>query len=175
MRCTISNILDKAPSLSSRSSQLRQWGEELLDKSTHGEAGLAAFDRFSENLIHYNMRERISHVTKGLKLNSSKRTNLVRFPSNRIEPFWPNAFLEGEVRHHRNRGWSSLSMTKFVRCLCQSTLFHNLLTTLIPTGTASTPVELTSDELNAMRYACGYVPCSLLKKYETNVGRYIHN
>ena len=36
----------------------------------------------------------------------------------------------------------------------------------------ATPVELhvTSDELNAMRYACGYVPCSLLKKYETKGG-----
>ena len=38
-----------------------------------------------------------------------------------------------------------------------------------PTGT-STPVELTSDELNAMEYACGYVPCSPLKKYETKCG-----
>ena len=34
----------------------------------------------------------------------------------------------------------------------------------------TTPVELTSDELNAMRYACGYVPRSLLKKYETKCG-----
>ena len=33
-------------------------------------------------------------------------------------------------------------------------------------GTASIPVELTSDELNAMWCACGYVPRSLLKKYE---------
>ena len=39
-----------------------------------------------------------------------------------------------------------------------------------PTSTASTPVELSSDELNAMRYACGYVPRSLLKKYETKCG-----
>jgi hypothetical protein len=42
-------------------------GEELLDKSTQGEAGLAAFDRFSENLIRYNyIQERINHITNGL-------------------------------------------------------------------------------------------------------------
>ena len=29
---------------------------------------------------------------------------------------------------------------------------------------------LTEDELNAMRYACGYVPHALLKKYETRCG-----
>ena len=38
------------------------------------------------------------------------------------------------------------------------------------TGTASTPVELTNDELNAMQYTCGYDPRSLLKKYETKCG-----
>ena len=89
MRCAISNVLDKTPSLSSRSSQLRQWREELLEKSTHGEASLAAFDRFSEDLIHY-MRERISHVTKGLKLNSSKRTKIWSdFHQIRLNPSGP--------------------------------------------------------------------------------------
>ena len=39
-----------------------------------------------------------------------------------------------------------------------------------PASKVSTPVELTSDELNAMRYACGCVPHSLLKKYETKCG-----
>ena len=39
-----------------------------------------------------------------------------------------------------------------------------------PSSKVTTLVERTSDELNAMRYACSYVPCSLLKKYETKSG-----
>ena len=54
---------------------MRQWGQELLDKSAQGEAEIAAFDRFSEQLIHCT-RERIQVVTKGLKLSSSKRTKI---------------------------------------------------------------------------------------------------
>ena len=89
MRCAISNVKDKTPSQSSRSCQLRLWGEELLDKSTRGEAGLAAFDRFRENLIGY-IRERINHVTKGLKLNSSKRTKIWSdFHQIRLDPSGP--------------------------------------------------------------------------------------
>ena len=37
-------------------------------------------------------------------------------------------------------------------------------------SSSSRPVELTEDELNAMRYACGYVSRSLLKKYENKAG-----
>ena len=66
------DVEDKTPLKYSRRCQLHRWGQELLDKS---EAGLAASDRFSETLICY-ARERINQVTKGLKLNSSKRTRI---------------------------------------------------------------------------------------------------
>ena len=39
---------------------------------------------------------------------------------------------------------------------------------LPPTTTA--PIQFTTDELNAMRYASGYVPHKLLKKYENKCG-----
>ena len=50
---------------------------------------MAAFDRFSENLIRY-IRERINHVTKGLKLNSSKCTKIWSdFHQIRLDPSGP--------------------------------------------------------------------------------------
>ena len=152
MRCAIFNVLDKTPSLSSRSSQLRRWGEELLDKSTHGEAGLAAFDRFSENLIHY-MRERISHVTKGLKLNSSKRTKIWSdFHQIRLNPSGP-----------MHSSWKELLEKLGITGtetdpLLEQSVYDEICTMLVSeyftsqaahntdhTGTASTPVELTSE------------------------------
>ena len=37
-------------------------------------------------------------------------------------------------------------------------------------SSASAAVSFTDDELNAMRYACGYIPHVLLKKYEVRDG-----
>ena len=52
-------------------------------------------------------------------------------------------------------------------------LFQQLLTIEItkemPTREQE-PIILTPDELNAMQYACGYVPYKLLKKYEKKMG-----
>ena len=158
MRCAISNVLDKTPSLSSRSSQLRQWGEELLDKSTHGEASLAAFDRFSETLIHY-MRERISHVTKNLKLNSSYTHRICSdFHQIRLNPSGP-----------MHSSWKELLEKLGITGteadpLLEQSVYDEICMMLVldyftsqtahntdPTRTASTLVELTSNELNAMR------------------------
>lgn len=56
----------------------------------------------------------------------------------------------------------------YLQCLYLSTSAHNLLTALDLWFSA--PVELSRDELNAMRYACGYVPRSPLKKYKSKSG-----
>ena len=51
----------------------RDWQqEEVLDKSAQGEAEMAAFDRFSKQLLHCT-RERIQVVNEGLKLNGSEQ------------------------------------------------------------------------------------------------------
>lgn len=174
LRCAISSVKDKTPSQSSRSCQLRRWGQEILDKSAQGEAETAAFDRFSEQLIHC-MRERIQVVTKGLKLNSSKRTKIwSEFHRIRLDASGPMRSL-----------WKEL-LTKLgikgteADPLLEQSVYNEIFTILVSEYFTSqsahsnesdtTPVELTSDELNAMRYACGYVPRSLLKKYEIKCG-----
>ncbi len=62
--------------------------------------------------------------------------------------------------------------------LLEQSVFTEVFTTLVSEhfsafavqDTDFTEQELTSDELNAMRYACGYVPHKLLKKYEKRSG-----
>ena len=44
--------------------------------------------------------------------------------------------------------------------------YFNSSSAIVNQELPSMDVQLTSDELNAMRYACGYVPHSLLKRYE---------
>lgn len=171
VRRAINNVKGRASSQSSRSCQLLQWGQEILVKSALGEAEKTAFDRFSDQLIHY-MRERIQLVTKGLKLNSSKRTN-VWSDFHRIR-FGPMCCY-----------WKELMKTLSIEGtdadpLLEQSVYNEIFTVLVSeyfssqsthsSESAKTQVELTSDELNAMRYACGYVPRSLLKKYETKCG-----
>ena len=38
-------------------------------------------------------------------------------------------------------------------------------------GASVTHIQISTDELNAMRYACGYVPRTLLKRYENKPGQ----
>ena len=109
-------------------------------------------------------------VAEGLKLNNSKRTKVVRVSLNTIWCFWPYALsVEGagdKIGHQKNRSWSfvrAVCLQQNLQLLFLNTLPHNLLKQWIL-------VELTSDELNAMWYACGYVPRSLLKIYETKCG-----
>lgn len=52
-------------------------------------------------------------------------------------------------------------------------LFEMLLREYFSTQVDNPPkqVHLTVDEMNAMRYACGYVPHSLLKRYQVKSGQ----
>ena len=174
MRCAISNVQDKTPSQSSRSCQLRRWGQEILDKSTQGEAEIAAFDRFSEQLIH-STRERIQVVTKGLKLNSSKRTKLwsefhrIRFDaSGPMHSLWKELVTKLGIKGTEADPLLEQSVYNEIFTILVSEYFTSQSTHSNESDT--TPVELTSDELNAMRYAWHSVPRSLLKKYETKCG-----
>ena len=59
-------------------------------------------------------------------------------------------------------------MMKYIHCLIVKEYFSNLAP-LQPQSSVSTAISFT-DELNAMRYACGYIPHVLLKRYEVRDG-----
>lgn len=140
-----------------------------------GEAEIAAFDKFSELAIGF-LRERMRAVTSGLILTSSKRTKLwsdlhkIRLEPTILQAAWKELLvalnLPGE-----NGTFTLIQQSVY------SELFSLLLCEQFP-DSHSTQHELScqntvfsEDELNALRYACGYVPRMLLKKYEIRPGK----
>lgn len=175
LRCCILAVKEKTPSESSRSQQFHQRLQELLDKIVQGENEEEAFDKFSERVLLF-LRNRIDMVTKGLTCNSSKRTKIwsdfhqIRLDtSSTIHSEWKE-LVEGI------NGSADLAGD----ALLQQSLYNEVYSMLVSeyfnlhaacnTEPMAISTVLTEDELNAMRYACGYVPHALLKKYETRCG-----
>lgn len=168
VRCALSNVMDKTPSESNRSCQLRRLGQQILDKSTRGEAELAVLDSFSEQLVSY-FRERTHEATKSLTLNSSKRARLWsdfhRIRSGPLRCLWSELLRKLKITDSENDSLLEQSVYSEIFSMIMCEYFSSQ-----SAGEPSPLPELSSDELNAMRYACGYVPRSLLKKYESKSG-----
>ena len=156
---------------------VQRGGQEILDKVAQGEAELSAFATFSNELVHC-LTETIDAVAKRYRLNTSRREKLwVEFHQLRIDE-------KGKLQTLWKELLCKLCVTIDDPLLVQS-LYAEVFSALmrnyfsseameraqsIPSADGISPVELTSDELNAMRYACGYVARALLKKYETRHG-----
>ena len=173
LRAVISNVLESTPALSNRSSQLHRWGKEILERSTKVEQ--TAFDEFSERLVSY-VRERINAVCEGVTMDRSKRFKI-----------WSDshqARLDNSGPIHS--AWiellKKLSITgaeddPLLEQSVNSELYGMLIAEYFSSRSAhaaipmvSAPTQFTTDELNVMRYACGYVPHKLLQKYENKSG-----
>ena len=181
LRAAISSVLDSTPALSDRSSRLQRLGKEILERSTLGEAEQMAFDGFSEQLVSY-IRGRIKTAAEGTAMNCSKRFKIWSdFHKVRLDTSGP-----------MHSGWvellRSLRMITSAEYdpLLEQSLYSELYGVLVAeyfrspsmssqsahpsVQTATAPTQFTTDELNAMRYACGYVPYKLLKKYDNKTG-----
>ncbi len=171
VQAAIRQVLEKVPDNSPRGCLVNSMGKELLGKCTVGDTEQTVFDEFCQWLVTY-LRERITFVTKGLKLSSSKRTRIwSEFHKIQIDS-------SGEMK----LSWKKLlvalgvSNAEEVDPLLEKSVFREVFVELVTEYFCATTMnkavqttestELSSDELNAMRYACGYVPRSLLKKYE---------
>ena len=168
LRAPVSNVVDKTPALSKRSTELQRWGREIFEKSTLGESEQTAFDQFGEQLLRY-VWERIHLVTEGLTLNSSKWFNIWSdFHQIRLDNSGPF-----------HSAWNELQKVLCIReaTILEQSLYSELYTMLVAEyfGTqspsllganVSTPIQFTTDEL----CTCGYVPRNLLNKYENKSG-----
>ena len=122
---------------------------------------MEVFDKFCEGLI-----STISSIWENLpKKITSLSTKKTRFRSlfherrlDALPKLWYELFKKLQL----------VPDDLFLQSVSQE-LFQQLLTIEItkemPTREQE-PIILTPDELNAMQYACGYVPYKLLKKYE---------
>ena len=176
LRSSIVTVIDKIPSRSSRSQQFQVRLQELLAKIVRGEKEVEAFDSFSERIVAY-LRSRIDEVTQGLASVSSKRTKIWSdFHQIRLDK---TGLLHREWKillDKLNENGADLAND----ALLQQSIFNEIYSLLVAEyfslHTANSkeniavPPVFTEDEMNAMRYACGYVPHALLKKYEKKCG-----
>ena len=174
-RSVISDIVEKAtiPSqpetCSSRSLLMQQRGRKLLELSYQT---TEVFEKFSSEAVAH-LSTVIDGSTKRFKLNASKRESLwAEFHQLRIHEkdklhaLWKELLCQLKVIDDDPLLKQSIYTDLFGLLVKE---YVNSQTTKSDAPSASS-TELTSDEANALRYACGYVARSILRKYETRKG-----
>ena len=146
-------------------------GQELLDKIIQGETERDAFDKFSTEIVQC-LNDRIATVAKKYKLNSSKRAKLwTEFHKIRLDRYSRPSLVWKELLQTLN--------TEVQDPLLYQSLLSELFEVLLKEHFQESnsrqqgeqvSIELTTDELNVLRYACGYVARVILKKYEKKSG-----
>ena len=161
------------PSQSSYSIQLKEATQKLLDRIIQTDDKMESFDKFSELVVSY-MRRKICEVTKDVQFMSSKRTKIwTEFHQMRLDNSGILHFAWKELLSRLSLDDSSLLMQSLydeIYSLLVKEYFSSQSTAVQSPSSASAAVSFTDDELNAMRYACGYIPHVLLKKYEVRDG-----
>ena len=140
---------------------------------------MARFDEFSETVVSY-LREKINEVTKDVRLNSSKRTKIwAEFHRIRLNT---SGLLHsaGDSLHFSDNSLLMQSVYDEIYSLLVKEYFNAQFQSSQSAvlSISGSTVTHTEDELNAMRYGCGYIPRVLQKKYETRDGniysQYVH-
>ena len=174
MRSSIAAVLESVPSqsIASYSIQLKEATQKLLDRIIQTDDKMESFDKFSELVVSY-MRRKICEVTKDVQFMSSKRTKMTEFHQMRLDNSGILHFAWKELLSRLGLDDSSLLMQSLydeIYSLLVKEYFSSQSTAVQSPSSASAAVSFTDDELNAMRYACGYISHVLLKKYEVRDG-----
>ena len=167
----LSRVIESAPSGFDHISKLRQLGEDILSKSLTEKQD--TFQEFSHVIVSY-MREQITTACGRCKSTSSKRSKLwSSFHKLRTD-------TQGYLVSKWNELLSSLRVNDESDKILMQAVFRQILedcvceyfTTTGPTVSSLPEVEssLMTDEVNALRYACGYVAHSMLKRFEKRKG-----
>lgn len=148
---------------------MQQFGTQLLQEICKSEREVELFDEFSERLVSV-VKDMFSSLPHSIKCASTKRHNLwMSFHQHRLSVFpdlWSNFFT------HLNLNTESVSEHVLLTQSVNQEVFQQLISSFFATECVASvscqqdSVQLPPDELNAMQYACGYVPHKLLKKYE---------
>lgn len=173
VRAVLTDIVERTPtqpasnSCSSRSLLMQQRGKQILESSQSVEA----FEKFSSEVLAY-LSTVIDDTTKRFKLNTSKRESLWAefhqlriYQNDKLHKLWEELLQQLKVIDDDPLLKQSVYTDLF------ALLVKNYFGSQATTSAAPSPTtELTSDEANALRYACGYVARSILRKYETRNG-----
>ena len=172
VKCGLSAVMEdkELQMISSRIDSMKELCKSVLERIVKGEAEMIAFDAFSAEL---------TTVLKGILQTSAT----YRSSAAKREAIW-HAFHQARLSKLPELWDSFFSAIKIEagdQLLQQSVnqkLFEMLLPGQCPLSSSlqhgnvqDSESPLSKDELNAMQYACGYVPHALLKRYEKRNGR----
>ena len=170
VRSCMHAVVENSPDGFERSVKLKELAEKILAKAADKES----FDQFCCDIVSY-MRKEITLTCKRLKATSSKRSRLLwsNFHKQRADP-------KGYMTLSWNKMMSNLGLNVESDCILMHAVFRKLFEGCLQehfhacSSATSSPsqveVVLSKDELNALRYACGYVAYSLLRKFEKRKG-----
>ena len=175
VRSAISEVLeDRCLSVSSpRVDYMKKFGKEILSQVAESEEISKLFEDFSDELCA--SLEKICETGRSLKSHSAVRGRLWsgfhKATLSELPPMWKRfiSSLGIECKEHLlcqsvNQKLFEMVMLKF---------FNSKSTVDIQNSTSTTEeVMLTKDELNALQYVGGFVPYSLLKRFERHEKKY---
>jgi hypothetical protein len=173
VRSSISAVVKKTPFFSSRSIKLRQWAREIFDSSFLGGNKQHAFEKFSFELIGL-LQVEIEVIAGSYKSSSQIKEHLwSRFHMMQWKGMLSSLWKELMENLDMHVDDSLLEQSVFQEVF--EMLVHDWFIKSSSSGSslsASAPndITITVDELNVMRYVCGYVVRSLLKRYEKSTG-----
>ena len=167
----ISDFLDEEE-VSSRTENGKKWVETLLQKIIGGDTYVDIFDEFSKELV--SSLKKIFNLVKEYKSTNTKKEKLwCKFHRNRMQvmpDIWKRFCRAVDIYY--NQLVAQTANMKLFEAQLTAFFANDSATEHMDTATrpslkpASSSTTFSDDELNTMRQIAGYVPYSLLKKYE---------
>lgn len=146
----------------SKSNSLVAFCDKFLSAIKRSEKDMELFDTFSQVLVK-ELQDIFSMVSSRIKSADRKKEKIwSTFHEVRVKTLpkmWENFFKS--IGMESSPIFSQSVSFKVFEMLVKEHLAPSTQ------ACAQTDIVFTTDELNAMRYACGYVPFSLLRKYES--------
>lgn len=147
-----------------KTDNMRLFGQTFCSKIMESDRELDLFDKFCVQFVH-DIDKIFSTMSKRIRSPTTKRTrawtSFHREREKNLPQLWHNLFSSLKLEDN----------SFFAQSINQELFQQRLVEFLSPAGilsksTSYDEVEFTVDDLNILRYACGYVPYSLLKKFE---------
>lgn len=150
---------------SERVKKMRDDGNSILRCVAKGDAEMAAFDTFSEDVLRI-LRAPVGQCASYCIKREKLWTRFHEACIMELPRLWTKLLSDIKVTVNDDLLQQSTNRKLFEMVLPS----HFPCKTVQPTQNARSENNLTADELNAMQYACGYVPRALLRKYEKRTG-----
>lgn len=173
VRGALSLAVDKTPSTSSRSCKLREFAREIFEKVCSGDTAMEILDKFSTEVVTY-LRASIKSTGDKYMSNDVKRQQLWTFShkirtekGGKLKSLWEE--LVGKLGVGIDDPLLEQSFFQEIYEMLMKEYFESISVS----GSSRNTVDIdsiTTDEMNVIRYACGYVARSLLKRYERKSG-----